>query len=120
MEAKRTLSNPLIVEGCPWTEGRLKFYNASDTRAQEINKETYEEVSERDGIIKLEFKPEVEMLHLFVRHLHNKDDLKEISMPNFKRATVSDLKQEINKKFTSEVACVIMSGEVLEDERTMR
>ncbi|XP_068675088.1 uncharacterized protein [Montipora foliosa] len=119
VEAKRTLSNPLIVEGCPWAAGRLKFYNDSDTRTQEINKETYGEVSERDGIIKLEFKPEVEMLHLFVQHLHNKDVIKEISMPNFKTATVSDLKQEINKKFTSEVACVIMSGEVLEDERTM-
>ena len=120
MEAKQTLSNPLIVEGSSWTEGRLKFYNASDTRAPEANKEFYGDVSEPNGIIELEFKPEVEILHLSVRHLHNKDDLKEISMPNFKTATVSDLKQEINKKFTSEVARVIMSGKVLEEERTMR
>jgi len=41
-------------------------------------------------------------------------------MPNFETATIGDLKREINKKFSSEVALLMVNGHVLEEDKTIR
>ena len=41
-------------------------------------------------------------------------------MPDFKTATVGDLKQEISKKYSPGVSCLIISGKVLEEDKSMR
>lgn len=120
VEAKRSLQNPLIVEGSVWAKGRLKFFSASDTSAPKLNEEDYGRDPELNGIIELEFKPE-EIPHFFVQHVQNRDNSpKEISMRNFKTATIGDLKREINKKFSSVVALLMFDGHSLEEDRTMR
>jgi len=41
-------------------------------------------------------------------------------MPNFETATIGDLKREINKKFSSEVALLMVNGCILEEDKTIR
>ncbi|XP_044184365.1 uncharacterized protein LOC114948243 isoform X1 [Acropora millepora] len=120
VEAKRSLQNPLIVEGSPWTAGRLKFFSASDTSAPKTKEEYYGGMPGQNGIIELEFKPEVLTAHFAVQHAHNRDNSpKEIFMPNFKTATIADLKREINKKFSAEVALLMVEHCVLKEEKTI-
>ena len=118
VEAKRPLSNPLIIQGSSWATGRLTFFSASDTRRPEPNIE-FGEQPQFNGIIELEFKPEILMLKLIVQHVW-KEGTTEIFMPDYKTATVSDLKREINKKLSCGVSCLIMSGNVLQEDKPMR
>lgn len=121
VEAKRSLQNPLIVEGSPWTKGRLTFFSASDTSAPKTKEEYYGGIPKQNGIIELEFKPEEMIPHFYVQHVKNGDNSpKEILMPNFKTATIGDLKREINKKFDSEVALLMVNGRILEEDKTIR
>ena len=121
VEAKRSLQSPLIVEGSSYAEGRLKFFSASDTSAPKINEDYYGRNPELNDIIELEFKPEELIVHFFVRHLPDRNNSpKDIVMSNFKTATIGDLKREINKKFSSEVALLMFDGRILEEEKTMR
>lgn len=120
VEAKRSLSSPLVIEGAAWAKGRLKFFSTSDPRRPSANEELSQQL-EFNGIIELEFTPEVLLLKLVVQHVWKKET-KEICMPDFQIATVADLKDEINKKFSDScgVSCLIMSGRVLNEDKTMR
>lgn len=105
------------VEGSSWTTGRLRFFSKSDPNKPASNKEFGLE-SNFDGKIVLEFKPQVVMLKLVVKHLWI-DKTEEILMPDFKTASIADLKQEINKKFVCGVSCLIMGGKVLPEDTMM-
>ena len=118
LEAKQTLSNPLIVEGSSWAKGRLKFFSTSDKRRPILNEE-FGQRKELNGKIEFEFKPEASTLKLIVKHLW-KQGTKEICMAEFKTATVKDLKREINTKYSCGVACLIMGGKILDEDKTMR
>ena len=121
VEAKRSLQNPLIVEGAPWTGGRLKFFSASDTSAPKTKGEYFGGIPGQNGIIELEFKPEVLTAHFAVQHVHDRNNSpKEILMPNFKTATIADLKREINKKFSAEVALLMVERCILEEDKSIR
>ena len=121
VEAKRSLQNPLIVEGSTWRKGRLKFFSASDTSAPKVNEEDFGKDPKLNGIIEFEFKPEVLITHFSAQHVQNGDNSpKEILMPNFKTATIYDLRREINKKFNSEVALLMVNGHILEEDKTIR
>lgn len=116
MEAKRSLSNPLIIEGSSWKEGRMTFFSGTSPCIEYYRQET-----EFSGVIELKFKPEAPTLKLFVRHVwKDREKTKEISMPDFQTATVGDLKREINLQYRPEVSCLIMGGKVLEEDKTMR
>lgn len=119
VEAKRSLQNPLIVEGSAWAEGRLKFFSASDTSAPKAKEEYYGGVPGQNGIIELEFKPEELIPRFSVQHVHGNNSRQEILMPNFETATIGDLKREINKKFSSEVALLMVNGRILEEDKAI-
>ena len=120
VEARRSLSSPLVIEGASWAKGRLKFFSTSDPRRPSANEELSQQL-EFNGIIELEFTPEVLLLKLLVQHVW-KEETKEIFMPDFQIATIADLKHEIDKKFTDScgVSCLIMSERVLNEDKTMR
>ena len=121
VEAKRSFENPLIVEGSSWAKGRLKFFSASDTSAPKVNEEVFGMDPKLNGIIELEFKPGELVPHFSVRHVQNRDNPpKEILMPNFKTATIGDLKREINKKFSAEVALLMVERCILEEDKSIR
>ncbi|XP_074638693.1 uncharacterized protein LOC141897136 isoform X2 [Acropora palmata] len=119
VEAKRSLQNPLIVEGAAWAEGRLKFFSASDTSAPKAKEEYYGGVPGKNGIVELEFKPEELKPRFCVQHVYGNNSQQEILMPNFETATIGDLKREINKKFSSEVALLMVNGCILEEDKTI-
>ena len=121
VEAKRPLSNPLIIQGSAWAPGRLTYFSASDPDRPGPNKE-FGEKPEFNGIIELEFKPEIHvfMLKLYVQHVR-KEGLEEIFMPVNEKATVGDLKKMINKKLKDKVSCLVKSNsEILQEDKTMR
>ena len=80
VEAHRSLSSPLVIEGSSWAKGRLRFFSTSDPRRQSHNEELGQQL-EFNGQIELEFKPEVLLLKLVVQHVW-KEGTKEILMPD--------------------------------------
>ena len=93
VEAKQSLSTPLVIEGSSWTQGRLKFFSPSDARKPPPSADQ----PAPNGVIELEFKPECKMLKVHAKHVKG-DELFEISIIETKTTTVGDLKQEIRKK----------------------
>ena len=119
VESNRQSSKPLIIQGSAWAPGRLTYFSASDPNRPGPNKE-FGEKPEFNGIIELEFKPEILMLKLHVRHVR-KEGLEEIFMPDYKTATVGDLKEVINEKLKDKVSCLVKNNsEILQEDKTMR
>ena len=119
VDAKQSLSTPLVIEGSSWAPGRLKFYNASDARQPQPSVYIYGDKPDLNGRIELEFKPEVKILKMHAKHVRE-DELFEISIIESKTTTVGDLKQEIRKKWNSDVSYLLKGGEVLQEEKTIR
>ena len=121
VEAQRSLSNALIIEGSAWAQGRLTYFSASDpNRPTPNDAEAFGEQPEFNGIIELEFKPEILMLKLLVQHVW-KEPLHGIFMPDYKTATVGDLKKVINETLSNKVSCLIKNNsEILQEDKTMR
>ena len=119
VDAKQSLSTPLVIEGSSWAPGRLKFYNASDARQPQPSVYIYGDQPDPNGRIELEFKPEVKMLKMHAKHVRE-DELFEISIIESKTTTVGDLKQEIRKKWNSDVSYLLKGGEILQEEKTIR
>ena len=119
VEANRDLfHNPLLIEGSSWAPGRLKYFSVSDD-----NKPTPSDLFGPNpklyGQIILEFKPEVLMLKLFVKHVW-RDGEKEVLMPDFQTATIGALKERIKKIYKLNVSCLILGGKKLPEDKTMR
>jgi len=119
VEAKQSLSTPLVIEGSSWAEGRLKFFSDSDMTKPQPSVDIYGEKPTLNGRIELEFKPEVKMMTVHAQHVRE-DKLFEISIIESKTTTVGDLKQEIRKKWNSDIAYLLKGGEVLQEEKTIR
>ena len=114
MEARQ--SNPLIIQGSAWEEGRLTFFSATDRRRPP----TQSGFEEATGKVELHFKPEA--WRMFAQHVRMEQKY-EILVTNFYTATVRDLKRNIETKYGSEVgivACLIKNGNVLDEEKTIR
>ena len=119
VEAKQSLSTPLVIEGSSWAPGRLKFFNASDARKPQPSVDIYGDQPDLNGRIELEFKPEVKILKVHAKHVRG-NKLSEISIIETKTTTVGDLKQEIRKKWDSDVSYLLKGGEVLQEGKTIR
>ena len=120
MEAKQSLSTPLVIEGSSWAPGRLKFFSASDARKPQPSVDIYGDQPELNGRIELEFKPEA--MALFVQHVRS-DKKHKALLTGFKEATVDDLKEEINRTLWERlgiVSCLIRNGKVLEEQNAVR
>ena len=115
VEAKQSLSTPLVIEGSSWAQGRLKFFSASDARKPPPSADQ----PAPNGKIELEFKPESKILKVHAKHVRG-DQLCEISLIETKTTTVGDLKQEICKKWNSDISCLLRGEEVLQEEKTIR
>ena len=113
-------SNPLIIEGSSWAPGRLTYFSKGDAERQKVNAEFFGQEPELNGQIVLEFKPEVLMLKLVVKHLWKEGPQKEICMPDFKTATIGELKERIKKEYNPDVSCLVMGGKILNEDKTMR
>ena len=119
VEANRDLfHNPLLIEGSSWAPGRLKYFSVSDDNKPRPS-ELFGPNPKMNGQIILEFKPEVLMLKLFVKHVW-KDGGKEVLMPDFQTATIGALKERIKKIYKLNVSCLIMGGKKLLEDKTMR
>ena len=59
------------------------------------------------------------MLTVHAKHVRE-DELFEISIIESKTTTVGDLKQEIRKKWNSDISYLLKGGEVLQEEKTIR
>ena len=113
-------SNPLIIEGSSWAPGRLKYFSKGDAKRQNFDAEFFgQQPEELNGQIVLEFKPEELMLKLVAKHLWKEGPQKEIYMPDFKTATIGDLKERIKQKYP-DVSCLVMGGKILKEDKTMR
>lgn len=119
VEAKQSLSTPLVIEGSSWAPGRLKFFNASDVRKPQPSVDIYGDQPDLNGRIELEFKPEVKILKVHAKHVRG-NKLSEISIIETKTTTVGDLKQEIRKKWDSDISYLLKGGEVLQEGKTIR
>ena len=119
VEAKQSLSTPLVIEGSSWAPGRLKFFSASDARKPQPSVDIYGDQPDLNGRIELEFKPESKILKVYAKHVR-RNKLFEISIIETKTTTVGDLKQEIRKKLNSDISCLLKGGEVLQEEKTIR
>lgn len=119
MEAKQSLSSPLVIEGSSWASGRLKFFGASDVRKPQPSADIYGANPELNGRIELEFKPEVKTMQLHAKHVREKE-LVDISIIDSKTTTVGDLKQEISKKWKADILYLMKGGEVLQEDKTIR
>ena len=126
LEAKQSLSSPLIIEGSSWAEGRLRFFSASDKKRPQPNAEFYGEAPDLNGKIELEFKPEVPVLKLFARHVRDQrkgeeKNLVRVLLTNPNTATVGDLKQEISRRWSSGISFLLLKdGKILQEEKTIR
>ena len=123
VEAKRSLSSPLVIEGSSWALGRLRFFSALDGRKPQPCADIYGETPALNGIIELEFKPEVKVMTLFAHHARKpgtEKDLHKISLTDFETATVGDLKRVISKKWKTGISYLMKGGEVLQEEKTIR
>ena len=115
------LSNPLIIEGSSWAPGRLTYFSKGDAKRQNFDAVFFgQQPEELNGQIVLEFKPEVLMLKLVVKHLWKEGPQKEICMPDFKTATIGELKERIKKEYNPDVSCLVMGGKILNEDKTMR
>ena len=112
-------STPLVIEGSSWAPGRLKFFSVSDARQPQPSVDIYGDKPDLNGKIELEFKPEVKILKVHAKHVR-KDKLVEISLIKTETTTVGDLKQEICKKWNSDISYLLKGGEVLQEEKTIR
>lgn len=119
VEAKQSLSTPLVIEGSSWAPGRLKFFSALDVRKPKPSVDIYGDQPDLNGRIELEFKPEVKILKVHAKHVRG-DKLSEISIIETKTTTVGDLKQEIRKKWDSDISYLLKGGEVLQEGKTIR
>ena len=123
LEAKQSLSSPVIIEGSSWAEGRLRFFSALDENRPEPNADLYGKTPELNGLIELEFKPEVDTLTMFAHHVREQGrGLVPISiaLTDSETATVGDLKREIRRKWRSNISCLLNGGKVLQEEKTIR
>ena len=118
VEAKQSLSTPLVIEGSSWAPGRLKFFSASDARKPQPSKDIYGD-EPGNGKIELEFKPESKILKVLAKHVR-REEVFEISIIETKTTTVGDLKQEIRKKWNSDISCLFKGEEVLQEGKTIR
>lgn len=118
VEAKRSFASPLVIEGSSWAAGRLTFFSHSDERKPQPSASFYGESPALNGLIELEFKPEA--IKVYAQHIRQKDHQCEILVVNFKTATVGDLKQEIRRKWSSDISYLTMGGKVLQEETTIR
>ena len=119
VEAKQSLSTPLIIEGSSWAPGRLKFFSASDAEKPQPSVDIYGDQPALNGRIELEFKPEVKILKVLAKHVRG-DKLVEISIIEMKTTTVGDLKQEIRKEWKSDISYLLRGDQVLQEEKTIR
>ena len=120
VEANSQLSsNPLIIEGSSWAPGRLTYFSRRDANREKVNTALYGENPKLNGEIDLEFKPQELMLKLVVKHLWKEGTQKEIYVPDFKTATIGELKERIKQK-CKDVSCLVMGGKILNEEKTMR
>ena len=111
-------TNPLIIEGSAWEKGKLTF--ASDSHEFISSSKAHQNEFEPSGKIELEFKPEA--MALFVQHVRS-DKKHEILLPDFKTATVDDLKEEINRTLwecLGIISCLIKDGKVLDEQNVIR
>lgn len=122
VEAKQSLSNPLIIEGCTWAAGRFKFFSASDKKKLQPNADIYGERAEVDGLIELKFKPEADTMKMFVHHVREQGSyrLVPVTVADPRTATIADLKQEIKGSWGSSISCLLKGGQVLQEEETIR
>lgn len=122
VEAKQSLSNPLIIEGCTWAAGRFKFFSASDKKKLQPNVDIYGERAEVDGLIELKFKPEADTMKMFVHHVREQGSyrLVPVTVADPRTATIADLKQEIKGSWGSSISCLLKGGQVLQEEETIR
>jgi len=119
VEAKQSLSTPLVIEGSSWAPGRLKFFSVLDVRKLKPSVDIYGDQPDLNGRIELEFKPEVKILKVHAKHVRG-DKLSEISIIETKTTTIGDLKQEIRKKWDSDISYLLKGGEVLQEGKTIR
>ena len=113
-------SNPLIIEGASWAPGRLTYFSKGDANRPKVNTALYDgQNPELNGEIVLEFKPEVLVLKLVVKHLW-KEGTQKICMPDFKTATIGELKERIKQEYNPDVSCLVMGGKILNEDKTMR
>ncbi|PFX18425.1 hypothetical protein AWC38_SpisGene17206 [Stylophora pistillata] len=106
-------SYPLIIEGSAWENGKLTFISEPSETEHGV-------LSEPNGKLELEFKPEA--MVLFVRHLGT-EKRHEVLLTDFKLATVSDLRDEINQTLWDQLGCItclIKDGEVLDELQFIR
>ena len=113
-------SNPLIIEGSSWAPGRLTYFSKGDAERQKVSTDFFGPNPELNGEIVLEFKPEELILKLLVKHLWKEGTEQEICMPDFKTATIGDLKERIKQKYNSNVSCLVVGGKILNEDKTMR
>lgn len=117
VDAQQT--NPLIIEGSAWEKGKLTFTSDSPEFMPSSKAHQVDSV-ESSGKIELEFKPEA--MALFVQHVRS-DKKHEILLTGFKKATVDELKEEINRTLWERlgiVSCLIRDGRVLDEQNTVR
>ena len=112
--------DPLIIEGSAWAPGRLTYFSKEDAKKQKVNVEYFgsDPAEELNGQIVLEFKPEVSMLKLVVKHLWNEETQREICVPDFNTANIVILKERIKQNYNPDVSCLVMDGKILDS--TMR
>ena len=116
LEAKQSIShNPLVIEGSSWTDD-------VDDNKPKLSADFYGENPELNGLIELEFKPEVYLLRIFAQHVRDqsKKNLTPVSIAPSSTTTVGDLKQEISKKWDSRISCLLKGGKVLDERKTIR
>ena len=116
VDAQQT--DPLIIEGSAWEKGKLTFISNSPECMPSSKVHPVGGV-ESSGKIELEFKPESKMLKVLAKHVR-REELFEISIIETKTTTVGDLKQEIRKKWNSDISCLFKGEEVLQEGKTIR
>ena len=121
MHNSKLSSKPLILEGSSWAPGRLIYFSKGDANRPKVNAEFFgQQPQELNGQIVQEFEPEVLMLKLVVKHCWKEGTQKEISMPDFKTATIGELKERIKQEYNPDVSCLVMGGKILNEDKTMR
>lgn len=121
LEAKQLIShNPLVIEGCPWADGRLRFFSNADDNKPKPNEDLYGENTELNGLIELEFKPEVHKI--FAQHVRDQREKKlvPVSIAPSSTTTIGDLKQEISKEWDSRISFLLKGGKILDEGKTIR
>lgn len=123
LEAKQSIShNPLVIEGSSWADGRLRFFSNADDNKPKPNADFYGENTELNGLIELEFKPEVHILKIFAQHVRDQREKKliPVSIAPSSTTTIGDLKQEISKEWDSRISYLLKGGDILDEGKTIR